>query len=60
MKKHLEKELRGFINRNLVDTRYACREVLNMLQNYFNANEINTKVKVVNGSFTLIFAKKPS
>lgn len=53
-----EKELRGFINRNLVDTRYACREVLNMLQNYFNANEINTKVKVVNGSFTFDFRKK--
>lgn len=53
-----EKELRGFINRNLVDTRYACREVLNMLQNYFNANEINTKVKVVNGSFTFAFRKK--
>ena len=53
-----EKELHGFINRNLVDTRYACREVLNMLQNYFNANEINTKVKVVNGSFTFDFRKK--
>lgn len=53
-----EKELRGFINRNLVDTRYACREVLNMLQNYFKANEINTKIKVVNGAFTFEFRKK--
>ncbi|MDO5379412.1 MAG: type II CRISPR RNA-guided endonuclease Cas9 [Acidaminococcaceae bacterium] len=53
-----EKELRGFINRNLVDTRYACREVLNMLQNYFKVNEINTRVKVVNGSFTFAFRKK--
>ncbi|MBN2287216.1 MAG: type II CRISPR RNA-guided endonuclease Cas9 [Tissierellales bacterium] len=44
--------VKGFINRNLNDTRYASRVVLNTLQNYFKAHEINTKVKVINGSFT--------
>lgn len=53
-----EKEMIGFINRNLVDTRYACRKVLNMLQDYFKANEIDTKVKVVKGSATFAFRKK--
>ena len=53
-----EKEMIGFINRNLVDTRYACRKVLNMLQDYFKANNINTKVKTVKGSATFAFRKK--
>lgn len=34
---------RKFINRNLVDTSYACRTVLNTLQRYFKDNEIDTK-----------------
>ncbi|WP_099223276.1 type II CRISPR RNA-guided endonuclease Cas9 [Listeria costaricensis] len=42
----------GFIARNLVDTRYASRVVLNALQNYFDAHERKTKVKVVRGKFT--------
>ena len=42
-----EKELRGFINRNLVDTRYACREVLNMLQNYFNRDSMRGLVGIL-------------
>ncbi|MDF9866584.1 CRISPR-associated endonuclease Csn1 [Bacilli bacterium PM5-3] len=48
----------GFINRNLNDTRYASREILNQLQNYFAAHGRNTKVKVVNGAFTSQFRKK--
>lgn len=51
-------ELEGFINRNLVDTRYACREVLNLLKGYFKVNKLNTKVSVVKGSFTHTFRKK--
>lgn len=44
--------LKGFINRNLYDTRYASRVVLNTLQNFFKAREEHTKVKVLKGSFT--------
>lgn len=53
-----EREMIGFVNRNLVDTRYACRKVLNMLQDYFKINNIDTKVKVVKGSATFSFRKK--
>lgn len=44
--------LKGFIARNINDTRYASRVVLNTLQNYFKAKEAGTKVKVIRGSFT--------
>lgn len=44
--------LKGFINRNLNDTRYASRMVLNELQAFFNANELNTKISVIRGGFT--------
>lgn len=47
-----------FINRNLVDTRYASKGVLNTLQDYFKENEINTKVHVIKGIITDIFRKK--
>lgn len=47
-----------FINRNLVDTRYACRVVLNTLTDYFKDNKIETKVHVVNGRLTDLFRKK--
>ena len=53
-----EKEMIGFIIRNLVDTRYACRKVLNMLQDYFKVNNIDTKVKTIKGSATYAFRKK--
>ncbi len=42
----------GFINRNLADTRYMTRIVLNVLKNYLVRNDIETKVHVVNGSLT--------
>lgn len=54
----LNKDLLGFVGRNLSDTRYASRKVLNTLQEYFKMNEIPTKVKVVNGAFTHQFRKK--
>lgn len=47
-----------FIERNLVDTRYTSRVILNTLYNYFKANSIDTKVHTVRGSLTSIFRKK--
>lgn len=44
--------LQGFINRNLNDTRYASRVILNTFQNFFKAKEMDTEVKVVRGSYT--------
>ena len=44
--------LKGFINRNINDTSYASRLVLNTIQNFFMANEADTKVKVIKGSYT--------
>lgn len=41
-----------FINRNLVDTRYATRELTSYLKAYFSANNMDVKVKTINGSFT--------
>lgn len=41
-----------FIERNLVDTRYASRVVLNALQEHFRAHKIDTKVSVIRGQFT--------
>ena len=49
---------RKFINRNLVDTSYACRTVLNTLQRYFKDNEIDTKVHTIRGQSTNIFRKR--
>ena len=54
----LSKDLMGFVGRNLSDTRYASRKVLNVLQAYFRVNELSTKVKVVNGAFTSLFRKR--
>lgn len=49
---------RGFIARNLVDTRYASRVILNSYQQYFGNHEMGTKVKVVRGKFTSQLRKK--
>ncbi len=58
--KDIRKEdvIQEFINRNLVDTSYACRVVLNTLSNYFKDNEIDTKVHTINGRVTNLFRKK--
>lgn len=47
-----------FLQRNLVDTRYASKAILNTLQHYFQANGINTKVFTVRGRITDLFRKK--
>ncbi len=47
-----------FISRNLVDTRYATRELRNMLDDFYKAKGIPTKVHTVNGAVTSIFRKK--
>lgn len=50
--------IKGFISRNLNDTRYASKVVLNSLQSFFAAKGRLTKVKVINGSFTHMFRKR--
>ena len=50
--------MKEFINRNLVDTSYACRIVLNTLSDYFKANDINTKVHTVRGKLTDLFRRR--
>lgn len=44
--------LQGFISRNINDTRYASRVVLNTLQSFMKAKNSDTKIKVIRGSFT--------
>ena len=44
--------LQGFINRNITDTSYASRVILNTVQSFFKAQETDTKVKVVKGAYT--------
>lgn len=43
---------KDFINRNLVDTRYATRELMSLLKAYFTANDLPVRVKSINGAFT--------
>ncbi|WP_026624983.1 type II CRISPR RNA-guided endonuclease Cas9 [Eggerthia catenaformis] len=45
-----------FVNRNINDTRYSSRVVLNSVQSYFYGTD--TKIKVVTGSFTHTLRKK--
>lgn len=47
-----------FIERNLVDTRYASRTVLNVLQQSLKNLEKETKVSVVRGQFTSQLRRK--
>ncbi|MFT8884576.1 MAG: type II CRISPR RNA-guided endonuclease Cas9 [Liquorilactobacillus hordei] len=49
---------RGFIQRNLNDTRYASRIVLNEFYSFFQSNNLSTKVKVVRGKWTSQMRKK--
>lgn len=44
--------LQGFISRNINDTRYASRVILNAFQDFCRAKGCGTKVKVVRGAFT--------
>lgn len=48
-------EFSGFIDRNLTDTRYASKVVLNTFQDFFRQNKDRypfAKIKVINGSIT--------
>jgi len=47
-----EDVVQGFISRNINDTRYASRVVLNTVQEFFKANNASTKIKVVKGGLT--------
>lgn len=47
-----------FIQRNLNDTRYACRSLLGTLKSYYKINNINTKVFTIRGSVTDQFRRK--
>ncbi len=50
--------MQEFIARNLVDTSYACRVVMNTLSDYFKDNEISTHVHTVRGRVTNIFRNR--
>lgn len=50
--------MKKFINRNLIDTSYANRVVMNTLKNYFNTHDIPTKVHTIRGSATSAFRKR--
>ena len=47
-----------FIERNLVDTRYSSRVVLNALQDFYKLNDFDTKISVVRGQFTSQLRRK--
>ncbi|WP_162921704.1 type II CRISPR RNA-guided endonuclease Cas9 [Listeria costaricensis] len=47
-----------FINRNLVDTRYAMRSFANTLRTFYLVNEIPTKVMSINGQMTSALRRK--
>ncbi|MCL2113477.1 MAG: type II CRISPR RNA-guided endonuclease Cas9 [Streptococcaceae bacterium] len=49
---------RSFIQRNLNDTRYASRVVLDEFYSFFKSNNLPTKVKVVRGKWTSQMRKK--
>jgi CRISPR-associated endonuclease Csn1 len=49
---------RGFIQRNINDTRYASKVVLNEFYSFFKSNNLPTKVKVVRGKWTSQMRKK--
>lgn len=49
--------MKAFINRNLVDTSYANRLLLNTLSDYFKDNKIETNVHTIKGIATNRFRK---
>lgn len=48
----------GFISRNLNDTRYASKIILNGLQEFMRENDKQTQIHVVRGKFTYQIRKK--
>ena len=47
-----------FIERNLVDTRYSSRVVLNALQDFYREHQFDTTISVVRGQFTSQLRRK--
>ena len=47
-----------FIERNLVDTRYSSRVVLNALQDFYKEHQFDTTISVVRGQFTSQLRRK--
>jgi len=47
-----------FIERNLIDTRYSSRVVLNALQDFYKAHKFDTTISVVRGQFTSQLRRK--
>lgn len=45
-------EMLGFIEKNLSDTRYASKLVLDTFREFFKVNSPETKIKVINGALT--------
>ena len=48
-------DLEGFINRNLVDTRYIIREFMSILNAYNQVNEISTHIVAMKAAFTTVY-----
>lgn len=55
---HNEELQKQFINRNLVDTRYAMRSFSNTLRTFFRVNNIGTTVLSIRGSFTAAIRRR--
>ena len=49
--------IQEFVNRNFVDTSYATRSLMTTLKNYFQSNEVDTKVFTIKGKQTNLFRK---
>lgn len=47
-----------FIERNLVDTRYSSRVVLNAIQDFYKTHKFDTTISVVRGQFTSQLRRK--
>ncbi len=54
----LSKVQKEFIERNIVDTGYSCRYVMNILKRYYSQRDLPTMVDVINGKLTHDFRKR--
>lgn len=54
----LYENMQEFVARNLNDTSYAIRTIMNTMQNYFKVNQINTKIFTVKGQITSDFRNR--
>lgn len=52
------KEVEGFINRNLVDTRYIIKEFMAILKAYHDVNDLDTHVVALQSAFTDTYRKQ--